>query len=300
MGLAGAVVALVLLVGPARPAPAQDRPERTVLARFQEAAALDVDPSGRLYVADAGRDVIRILDQEGTVRATLGQSGTRAGEFDDPVDLDPTNGQTLLVADADNGRVQRFSAELQYLEALAVGRAFGGVGGRRVFDDGRDGSAVQGDGRPIAVASSNGNDTYVVNERDNAVVKFDAQRRAERVIGPSTNGAGALRAPVDLALDANHRLYVADRERNAVLAFDQFGTFVRQIPTPSLPTLQAVSVRGGTLWMVCAGRIVAWNPSTESTTEHGVEVDAPLVDAAWQDGTLFLLTERRLLSREAG
>jgi DNA-binding beta-propeller fold protein YncE len=275
---------------------AQNDAKSAVIARFQEAAALDVDPLGRLYVADAGRDVVQILDADGTVQATLGQSGTRAGEFDDPMGLDPTNGQTLLVADAGNGRIQRFSAELQYLEALPVGSTGGGAWGERAFDDGRDGSSVQGQGRPIAVASSDGDETFVIDGGQDAVVKFDAQRRAERIIGGGIGG-GELRAPVALTLDRNRRLYVADAEREAVFIYDPFGTFIERVPMPPLPEIRAVSVHLGQLWIVCPNRVVIWDPETESSTEHSVSFDAPLVDAARQGDTLFLLTERRLLRR---
>ena len=83
----------------------------TVLARFDNARALAVDPRGRLYVADAARDVVSVLGPGGRQKMVLGGSGTRAGEFDTPSDVDPSNGQVILVADAYNGRVQRFSEE---------------------------------------------------------------------------------------------------------------------------------------------------------------------------------------------
>ncbi len=275
---------------------AQEEATPTVIARFQEAAALDVDPMGRLYVADAVRDVVQILDRNGTLQTTLGQSGTRAGEFDDPVDLDPTNGQTLLVADAGNGRVQRFSAEWQYLEALPVGSTFGGKSGQRTFDDGRDGSAVQGQGRPIALVSSDGDETFVIDERDGVVIKYDAQRRADRIIGGGV-GRNGLQSPAALALDGNRRLYVADAEEAAVFAYDPFGTFIERLRIPRLSDIQALSVHRGKLLIVCEDRIVTWNPETESTVEHPVSLEVALVDAARQGGDLFVLTERRLLRR---
>jgi hypothetical protein len=275
---------------------AQPESKPTVIARFQEAAALDVDPMGRLYVADAGRDAVQVFDADGTVQATLGQSGTRAGEFDGPMDLDPTNGQTLLVADAGNGRIQRFSAEWQYLEALPVGSTFGGEGGQRTFDDGRDGSAVQGQGRPIAVASSDGDETFVIDGRDGVVIKFDAQRRAERIIGGGIGGGG-LQEPAALALDGHRRLYVADAGQKTVLAYDLFGTLIERLPLPPLSTIRALAVHRRRLWIVCPDRVVVWNPVAKSIAEHRVSLETPLVDAARQGDSLLLLSERRLLRR---
>ena len=272
---------------------AQDSRGEAVLARFQEASALAVDPTGRLYVADAGRDVVRVLGPDGAAQATLGGTGTRAGEFDDPIDLDPTNGQTLYVADAGNGRLQYFSAERQYLGAIPVGAASGE--GERAFDDGRDGADVQGSGRPVAVASSNSDETFVVDGRERGVVHFSPQGRRERLIGPSSR----LDDPVDLALGDDRRLYVADRGRGDILVYDTFGTFLERLPTGALPSLQAVSVHAGRLWIVCADRVVVWALDARQGRRHRVRLDAPLVGALPWGDRLFLLTEHRLLRRDS-
>jgi DNA-binding beta-propeller fold protein YncE len=283
----------VLLLGAApEAAGGQVASVSTEVARFQEARAMAVDPTGRLYVADAGRDVVRLFDSSGAEVAVLGGSGIRAGEFDGPSGLDPTNGQTLLVADAGNGRVQRFSAELQYLEAVPVGASFG-TPEQRVFDDGRDGGDVQGDGRPIAVVSTDGDETYVIDARAASVLTFDAQRRPERVIAPSSR----LRRPVALALGTDRRLYVADADRAAVYAYDRFGSYLRTLPLPELSAPRALTVVEGRLWVVCADRIVVWAPEAETVRARPVALDAPLVDAARWEGTLYLLTERRLVRR---
>ena len=263
----------------------------TEIATFREAAALAIDPLGRLYVADAGRDVVQILGRTGESRATIGGAGTRAGEFDGPLALDPTNGQTLYVADAGNGRIQQFSAEQRYLGAIAVGAGGEAAAVGRRFDDGRDGADVQGTGRPVAVASSDGDATFVVESRENVVLRFDAQGRAERLTGR----AGRLDAPVALALDGSRRLFVADRRAGHILAYDLFGTFVRRLPTPDLPAIRALSMHDGRLWIVSPGRVFVWNPATETGHSHPVRLDAPLIDAVPWNEQVFLLTERRLL-----
>ena len=286
--LGGLLAALVVLDGgPA--ARAQPAADRAVLARFESARALAIDPTGRLYVADAGRDVVYVLDRQGAERAALGSPGTRAGEFDGPEGLDPTNGQALLVADAGNGRVQRFSAEWQYLEALPIGRSVGAPE-QRVFDDGRVGADVQGDGRPVAVASTDGGDLYVLDERAGAVVTFDAQRRPDPIVG----AAGELQEPVAIALD-DGTLYVADAGRRAVFRYGRFGTFQGRLPLPDLPAPRALTVHRGRLWVVCADRIVVWDPATETRRVHRVPLPGPLVGAVGWKGTLFALTDRQLV-----
>jgi len=282
----------------APPAAAQLDSSRTELARFRDAQALAVDPRDRLYVADAGHDVVRILDRTGAVLETLGGSGTRAGEFDGPADVDPTNGQSVWVADADNGRAQRFSEEGLFLEALPVGPSVLEGGEQRAVDDGRDGAAVQGGGRPIAVVSTSGDDTFIIDGRSNAVLKWDDQRQPDRLLSAGW-GDGAVERPVALALDGTRRLYVADRAQQAVLSFDLFGTFVKRLDTPALPNVQALAMQRGRLWIVCPDRVFVWRPESGATTEHAVDLPAPLVDAVQRGDDLFLLTATTLYRRAA-
>lgn len=286
------------LIGFCPPVLAQEAAQDTVIARFRDARALAVDPLGRLYVADAGRDVVRLLDRAGTGQGTLGGAGTRAGEFDSPADVDPTNGQTVWVADAGNGRVQHFSSEGLYLEAMPVGPSFLEGGDQRFLDDGRDGAAVQGDGRPIAVASTSGDVVFAIDERNDRLLKWDEQRRPERLVGP-VGRDDAPQRPVALALDGTRRLYVADGAEGRVLAYDLFGTFLERLDTPPLSALQALTMHRGRLWIVCARRVFVWNPDTRTVTEHPVDLPAPLMDAARRGDDLFLLTSTRLYRRPA-
>jgi DNA-binding beta-propeller fold protein YncE len=298
-GCAGVLLGVLLgLVGGVASVHAQAAAPDTVIARFRDAQALAVDPLGRLYVADAGRDVVRVLDRAGNEQGTIGGAGTRAGEFDHPTDVDPTNGQTVWVADAGNGRLQHFSAEGLYLETVPVGPSVLEAGAQRFLDDGRDGAAVQGEGRPIAVASTSGDEVFAIDGRNDLLLRWDEQRRPERLVGSVGQGDVPQR-PVALALDGTRRLYVADRAQQAVLAYDLFGTLLRRLDTPPLPDLQALTMHRGRLWIVCAGRVFVWNPDTSAVTERPVDLPTPLVDVVQRGGDLFLLTATRLYRRSA-
>ena len=295
--LRGGVWVLALLLLRIGAAQAQESRVLTPVASFDDARALAADPNGRLYVTDAARDAVVILNADGTTAQVLGGPGMRAGEFEDPVDVDPTNGLSIFVADAGNGRVQRFSGEGQFLEALPVDASASAEGPSRAFDDGRDGASVQGSGRPIAVASSSADETFVIEGRRGVVVTWDDRRRPQQLIGAM--GKGRLTSPVALALEGTRRLYVADRGDGAVHVFDSFGTHLRRLRTPDLPDVRSLTWRQGRLWIVCEDRVLIWRPDTRRTTPHSVEVDAPLVDASQVGNTVYLLTPNRLWRRPA-
>ena len=273
-----------------------DRVVGTVLAQFEEARALAVDPRGRLYVADAGRSVVGIFEADGTRRDVLGGAGTRPGTFDTPSDIDPTNGQALLVADTYNGRIQRFSAEGQYLESLPVGQTGRRTAGEWTFQDGQGGAPAQGDGRPIGVARDDEGAVFVLDARDRRVWKWSDVGRSQAVV---SGRGGRLQDPVALALGPDRRLYVADAGREAVLIYDAVGTFRRRVAGPSLSGVQALAVHRGRLWIVCPHRVLAWDRREGVVAEHTVDLGEPLVDVAAYQDRVYLLTETRLLRRPA-
>jgi hypothetical protein len=264
----------------------------TTVANVRDGRAVAVDPSGTVYLAEAGRDAVRMYRPDGTLDRTLGGPGTEPGAFDMPSDVDPTNGLTLLVADAGNGRLQRFSEGLRFMEALPVGGE--AASGGPVFDGGAGGAGVRGDGRPVAVAASRTDETFVVDARQGAVLKWDARRRLVAVVGGFDEQAGALSEPVDLAVGGD-RLYVADRGAQAVKAYDLFGTYVQSIRPGPLGGLVGLAFDGARLYVVCRGRIDVTDRDGRLRRRLQVDLSEPLVGAAPAGDRLYLLTETRLL-----
>lgn len=265
-------------------------------ARFEEARALAADPQGRLYVADAGRDVVDVFGSDGTRRAVLGGGGTRAGALDTPSDVDPTNGQLVLVADTYNGRIQRFSEEGQYLESLPVERFGRRAEAEWTFQGGQSGAPVRGDGRPIGVARGDEGAVFVLDARDRRLWTWSDLGRLESLV---SEGDGRLRDPVALAVGPGRRVYVADAGREVVLVYDAFGTFRRRVPVPARSAVQALVVHRGQLWVVCAERVLVWDRADGIVGEHTVDLSESLVDVAVHGKEVYLLTETRLLRRPA-
>ncbi len=267
-----------------------------VLAQFDEARALGVDPSGKLYVVDAGKDVMVQLDAGGDLLASLGGPGAHEGQFDQPADIDPTNGLLWIVADAGNSRLQRFSRSFLHLESLPVARITRftpGVSGRTV-PIGDESGGEDADGRPIAVAISNANETFAVDEAQGVVLKWDASRRLERAVGGFEAGEGTLVEPVALAVDAAS-LYVADRGLAAVLVYDLFGGYIRTLAPGRAGDVRALTIAGDELWIVLPERLLVYHTRGRLLRVLDVQLGESLVDVAHHNGLTYLLTPTRLL-----
>lgn len=295
---------LLLVLGPVGRALAQPVADSVLagavpIAAFDDARAMAIDPFGFLYVVDAGQAAVVKLAPGGVPVAVLGGPGSAEGEFDEPSDVDPTNGLVLLVADAGNGRVQRFSKAFAFLGAFLAGRvdASSPVGARSTYRRYEERSDVVPVGRPVAVASAGANDVFAVDADQHVVLKWDAQRRLVDAIGSYGEGEGALADPVAVATDGTRSLFVADRGHRSVLVYDLFGGYVRAIGAGRLDDVRALVVRGGHLWVVLPERLLVYETEGRLSHSYGVPLGEPLVDIAFGAGRLYLLTPGTLYER---
>ncbi|MDX1530056.1 MAG: hypothetical protein R3362_00885 [Rhodothermales bacterium] len=279
---------------------------------FREARAVAADPTGRLYVVDAAAAGVAELGVDGLPLGTLGGPGSGDYAFLSPADVDPTNGLVVYVADAGNGRVQRFSRQRRLLETIPVPADPERVEaaqrtGRSGFEATPDTRALTGAGRPVAVASAATGEVYAVEDLRGVVLRWEDRQRLTRVIGGPEMGAGALEEPVDLALGPDGTLFVADRAQAAVLVYDPFGSFVRRIADGAARGLRAVTVHRDRLLLVLDGGLLVYSLEGRFVQALHVPLDgvggtprpADLVGVAGLEDRLYLLTPTQLFVADA-
>ena len=273
-----------------------------VVAEFEEASAMDIDPVGIIYVADAGRHGIVKIDRDGEKR-TFGGPGESEGQFDGPADIDVTNGLVLVVADAGNGRIQRFSREFLFLESLGVGDVeddggdlFGAEPAYRQRERDVDDFAT---GRPIALITTSDNEMYAIDESANVVLKWDNNRNIEQVIGDYNQGDGALIEPVSLALGKDGTLFVADRGVEAIVVYDAFGGFVRTMAEGLCEDVQSVKVHEDLIFIALTDKLLIYEIHGMPNKVIELELGTPLVDIGIVDNDVYILS-RSELSKSQG
>lgn len=265
---------------------------------FEDARALATDPAQRLYVVDAGTSTILTLTPDGLPLNQLGGPGTGDYALLDPADVDPTNGLVLTVADAGNGRIQRFSSDGRLLETLRVPATLDETdlpraGRFGLADDGGD-NAGTGGGRPIAVASAVTGEVFAIEELRGVVLRWGDRDRSVRVVGGIDAGEGALRKPVGLALGPGGRLFVADRGHAAILVYDAFGSYLRRLADGVAHGVRAVAVVGDRLVLVLPRHLLVYGLDGRQRDVLAFDLPEPLLDAAGAERGLVLLTSTRL------
>lgn len=265
-------------------------------ATFSDARSIAVDFNGRIYIVDAARSMIFIHDTDGKFIASFGGPGTDEGQFDEPVDIDPTTSLLLNVADAGNSRIQRFTHDFRFIENLPVPSQTGSSGDESPsFRPGAGRVVTPADGFPIAVVSSRTDDLYVIEDVSQRVLRWDRDRRNRWEIGQNLNLAENVADPIDLAI-AGDVLLVADRGREAILVYDLFGFFIRAMAETQLKNIMAVKVDRDKIFAILPTRIIRFDMRgrLEQTVHLVMPENETLVDAAARNDLVYLLTHRSL------
>lgn len=239
---------------------------------FVRAAAVAVDASGTLYVADAGAKLIKVYDAAGQFRFSFG-----SGLFVQPVAVavEQVSGQVAVV-DSLAAKVQFFSAagvlQNSFSTNLSVAYSFP--------------SAVAFEYAAGALSR-----TYVVDTYQGIVQSIDAATGQITVIGGYGSGAGKLLAPSDMVFDqANRRLLIP----NGVSNIASYGIDGGKNPVKPAnggsgggtePSVPVVALAVDATPALTSQRTVTLNGTTDGTTVYiynGASTDAVYpVNGAW-------------------
>jgi DNA-binding beta-propeller fold protein YncE len=189
-----------------------------------------------------------------------GGKGTGEGEFDSPtaIAIDP-NGN-ILVADTNNGRIEKFSPTGTFLSILGTkGSGKGQLGAPNGIAVDRNGNLYIADAgnhrvQKLApngtfIAEWNGPDTgfygprriaigpddsvYVVDQGRTRIVKFNPDGQVLATWGTKGNGNAQFDDPTSVAVDpTTNKVYVADPRNKRIQIFDKNGNFLSKWPVP--------------------------------------------------------------------
>lgn len=200
-------------------------------AQFKGPSGLAVDPDGFVLAADAGNNVVRVIDPTGAVGTFVGTGAPGFGNgpaslatFRGPANVFSALSRDVYVVDTGNEAVRRVgSFGTRSVSTVAGTGAAGfanGLGLQSTFDG------------PYGLAVTAGGDVFVCDANNHAVRKFAADTgRVSTFAGGNGEGfldgpkAGAkFSKPAGLALDAAGNLWVADQGNHRLRKIATDGT----------------------------------------------------------------------------
>ena len=165
-------------------------------------AGVAVDKDDNIYVTDSGNCTLFKISKEGKLMKTVGQNGTRPGEFNNPSFIKVVNDR-LYVCDRGNHRVQILNTELEYMDS------FGCYG--------------NGDSQfkcPNDIAQDRARNLYVTDTGNDRLQVFDCKGRFSYAF----NMKGV--RPYGICVGSDQLVYVSDIGNNCVSVFKTSGEFV--------------------------------------------------------------------------
>jgi DNA-binding beta-propeller fold protein YncE len=192
---------------------------------------------------------------EGVTNIFEGGRGAGKGEFDSPTGIAVDGTGNILVADTNNGRIEKFSPTGTFLSTIGTkGSGHGQLGepnglaidragniyvaevasNHRVQKLAPDGTFISewkgptpGFYGPRRIAIGPDDSIYVVDQGHTRIVKFSPDGRVLAVWGSSGNGDGQFNDPTSVAIDpTSSKVYVADPRNRRIQVFDSNGKFL--------------------------------------------------------------------------
>ncbi|MFA5833702.1 MAG: NHL repeat-containing protein [Bacteroidota bacterium] len=249
---------------------------------FQKATSISAAPDGKVFVIDQSSNSLYVISQQNSILKTLGGLGWGNDAFDFPTDISSSFLLDILVVDANNRRVQRYDKNFNYIQT---------------YDEN---ILPQSSGRfqPIATATSNQGDLYILDNDGRRVITVNSRGQFEREFGTFADSKGRLIDPRDITVTAENEVIVLDGK--TVIIFDRFGNYVRSIKLSSKESWKTINVSGRELIISSSSRIELINldMNTSITIKHqsliGSKVEEPFSDALIQGSILIILTQTTL------
>jgi DNA-binding beta-propeller fold protein YncE len=191
---------------------------------------------------------------EGVTNMFEGGRGTGKGEFDSPTAITVDPNRNVLVADTNNGRIEKFSPTGSFVTSMGQFEAPTGIaidrGGNiyvaeigskhRVQKLAPDGKFIAewkgpepGFYGPRRIAIGPDDSIYVVDSGRNRIVKFNPDGQVLASWGSEGSGDGQFKGLSSVAVDPmNNKLYVADPLNSRIQVFDSNGKFLTKWSIP--------------------------------------------------------------------
>jgi len=278
------VAALLLIAANALRANASDTlfVEQRAVGSFQQATRLTVNPQGWVYVIDAERNAVFLLNDSDSAVAAVGGYGWTMTTFDRPTGL-ATDGLNVYVSDYNNHRIQRFDRFLNFVSSFST----------------RDTDFVAARfGYPRGVALSRLGDMFILDGENSRILKFVGSTQFERSFGGIDDQRGKVEEPIKILVGSNDHVYVLEQAR--LLEYDYFGNYVRTIGGGILSDARGFDVGEGRIvvaakdtlyWFSDRGELLRLTPKATLLTSSPL---GPLEDVALVRDRLYVLTAKKL------
>jgi uncharacterized protein (TIGR03437 family) len=189
-------------------------------AQISLPTGLAFDPSGNLYIADSGNNLIRRVDKSGNITSYVGGTGPTAGSLVNPIGICFDSAGVLYIANSGGRTIVKYhpSQNTGHVTVVA-GNGNPGFGG----DGGPAANATLNN--PVGLAMDSAGNLYVADANNHRIREITADGYIFTIAGNGNIGysgdggsgsAAALNFPRGVAIGPDGRVYFADTGNNVI------------------------------------------------------------------------------------
>lgn len=172
-----------------------------------------VSGQGRIYIVDGVNHAVRVFSPNGERLFSFGSQGDGDGQFQHPLGIDIDHSGTVYIADSGNHRVQMFNAQGEYIDKISIGSE----------------TRHPADPTDVAIDESRRRGYVVDNDNHRIAVLDLSKKKVTRTYGTPGSGKLNFRYPFQIALNAEHYLYIVDVINTRVQVLNPQGLYVAYI-----------------------------------------------------------------------
>ena len=168
-------------------------------------AGIALDSSGNIYCSEEFQNKIFVFNEDGEEIGSWGEAGSGQGQLNGPSGLAVDDDDNLLVVDARNNRVQKFTTGGEYIATIGEGQL-----------DSPWGIGLDSDGN-----------IYVADWGNSCVRKYSADGAPLLIFGgPDIENGADLNHPSSVAVDSEGDVYVSDWGNKRIQIYAPDGSII--------------------------------------------------------------------------
>ncbi len=235
------------------------------------------------FVADNQTNQIHKYSADGKELIVFGGSGFGNDQLNMPMAIDATNGLDVFVCDYQNNRIQRYDIKLNYIASFNF----------NTYNLTADNS--QKIYYPYGIAFLNTSEIFILADASTyKVVKLKSLDEVSLFFGSSSTGYEKIVDPQKVVRGANLDIWVLDKSVDAVLNFDNYGTFVKKLQNPETNPIISIAYYKNNLYILTGKSLIIYDlKASKFSNYYGYPVSGNnLVDAAvLNENTVLLLAK---------
>lgn len=247
---------------------------KAITSNLEDASALSVAPTGSVFIVETNKNRILVVNTAGQRVDSLGNFGFGDYQFDEPIDVDATNGLKIYVSDNGNNRIQIFDRHLQYLSSIADA----------------SNNPLTNTYYPTQLCVDNRGDLFFYDDRSHYVFSFDHYGKFNQ--GFNTQALGAIHEPSDMICYGD-RLYMADPTDRVIHILSLGGGYLGFMAHAG--QVQGIATVGTGIWAVSSDTLLSFDMRGRLLMTQKLDVPDNPVGISILGDTIYILTPSELL-----